>query len=77
MQSAFNIAALYTSLADITAAEPVTGIVLGIVVFGTASPYRRVHPARSLRVDRPSCRRDLGGQVPGSLAAAPIPPAPV
>jgi hypothetical protein len=42
MQSAFNVAALYTSLADITAAEPVTGIVLGIVVFGTASPYRRV-----------------------------------
>jgi hypothetical protein len=34
MQSAFNIAPLHTSLPGITAAEPVAGIVLGIVVFG-------------------------------------------
>ena len=30
----FNVAPLYTSLPGITAAEPVAGIVLGIVVFG-------------------------------------------
>jgi hypothetical protein len=34
MQSAFNVAPLHTSLPGITAAEPVAGIVLGIVVFG-------------------------------------------
>jgi hypothetical protein len=34
MQSAFNVAPLPTSLPGITAAEPVAGIVLGIVVFG-------------------------------------------
>jgi drug/metabolite transporter (DMT)-like permease len=34
MQSAFNAAPLHTSLPGITAAEPVAGIVLGIVVFG-------------------------------------------
>jgi hypothetical protein len=33
MQSAFNAAPLHTSLPGITAAEPVSGIVLGIVVF--------------------------------------------
>jgi hypothetical protein len=34
MHSAFNVAPLPTSLPGITAAEPVAGIVLGIVVFG-------------------------------------------
>ena len=34
MQGAFNVAPLHTSLPGITAAEPVAGIVLGIVVFG-------------------------------------------
>jgi hypothetical protein len=34
MQSAFNIAPPQTSLRGITAAEPVAGIVLGMVVFG-------------------------------------------
>ena len=34
VQSAFNIAPLHTSLPGITAAEPVAGIVLGMVVFG-------------------------------------------
>jgi hypothetical protein len=34
MQSAFNIARLRTSLPRITAAEPVAGIVLGMVDFG-------------------------------------------
>lgn len=33
MESAFNSAPLHTSLPGITAAEPVPGIVLGIVVF--------------------------------------------
>ena len=47
MQSAFNVAPLHTSLPDITAVAPVAG-----VVFGTGSPYRRIHPARSLRADR-------------------------
>ena len=34
MQSAFNAGPLYSSLPGITAGEPVTGIVLGIMVFG-------------------------------------------
>ncbi|MGE5285911.1 MAG: DMT family transporter [Micromonosporaceae bacterium] len=34
MQSAFNAAPLHASLPAITAGEPITGIVLGIVVFG-------------------------------------------
>ena len=34
MQSAFTVAPLHTSLPGITAEEPVTGIVLGVVVFG-------------------------------------------
>ena len=37
MQSAFNVAPLHTSLPGITAVEPVAGVVLGIIVFGTAS----------------------------------------
>jgi hypothetical protein len=34
MQSAFNIALLHTSCGGITAAKPVAGIVLGMVIFG-------------------------------------------
>lgn len=43
MQSAFNAAPLHASLPAITAAEPVAGIVLGIVVFGD-----KVHDAPAL-----------------------------
>jgi hypothetical protein len=41
MQSAFNAAPLHASLPAITAAEPVTGIALGSVIFGDSVPYRR------------------------------------
>jgi drug/metabolite transporter (DMT)-like permease len=36
MQSSFNAAPLHASLPAITAAEPVTGIILGVLVFGDA-----------------------------------------
>jgi hypothetical protein len=50
MQSAFNIAPLHTSLPGIAAAEPVAGIVLGIIVFSD-----------SIRVSRvSSCLKPLG-----------------
>jgi hypothetical protein len=38
MQSAFSAAPLHASLPAITAAEPVTGIALGIIVFGDTVP---------------------------------------
>jgi hypothetical protein len=42
MQSAFNIAPPHASLRGITAAEPVAGIVLGMVVFGDSIACPRV-----------------------------------
>jgi hypothetical protein len=59
MQSAFNIAPLHTSLPGITAAEPVAGIVLGMILVarspGTLAaaqippiPGFELHPARKM-----------------------------
>jgi hypothetical protein len=72
MQSAFNVAPLHTSLPGFTAVEPVAGEsseqdprIAGSVLPEVSGPIAFPH------------RRDLGDQVPGTLATAPIPPPPV
>ncbi len=76
MQGAFNVAPLHTSLPGITAAEPVAGIVLGIVVFGDSI---RVSPGLIL-LEASGLIALLIGVIlvarPPALAAALMPPTP-
>ncbi len=74
MQSAFNSAPLHASLPGVTAAEPVSGMVLGVVAFREkvpASPW--AHRAPGGGADRAGRRRDPGGPVAVADEPAPVP----
>jgi drug/metabolite transporter (DMT)-like permease len=81
LESSFNAAPLHASLPGITAAEPLTGILLGVIVFGDViriSPGMLALQAAGIAavvsgvimVARAPCLSNLRPQIPGTLRPA-------
>ncbi len=74
MQSAFNSAPLHASLPGVTAAEPVSGIVLGIVAFREKVPASPLLIAVQVAgLHRAGRRGDPGGPGAGAGQPPPVP----